>query len=90
MIFHVGDIVELKPVTRNFSATTGAKAKVIKGNHHLPSGTECIIIEWIDNKRNEQCNGDYNIRDFILVNGEVRLEKVKVFGIVEFTQKYYK
>ena len=81
--FKIGDIVALNPTTRGFAALKGAKAKVTGYTED-----DYMLINWIDEKRRGQTNGDYCEEDFELAEKKVRI--IKEFGIVDFTKQYYK
>lgn len=66
--FKVGDTVRLLPEAqrkrKGYGADDGATAKVTRvSDHHL-------WVDWLDDKRHGQGNGDYPIHDFALVETE--------------------
>jgi len=66
-MFKIGDIVVLNPKTREFGASKGAKAKIINIQNK-----GIIIVKWIDDKRNNQMDGNYHSLDFELFKKEIK------------------
>ena len=56
-----GDIISFNASAPNYSAKKGAKARVVEDFHRKD---EYVVIEWIDDLSNEQCNGKYYINMF--------------------------